>query len=85
MEKVTGGNWQRKTSFQHQQAKRDEGLLKEELGTLAHREKAAEHAVNVVSAGQIVDTVITMASNSNSFVILNYRFTFLKSLVNDLA
>lgn len=27
--------------------KRDEGLLKEELGTLAQRTKAAEHAVDV--------------------------------------
>lgn len=41
---------------------RDEGLLKEELGTLAHREKAAEHAVDVVSAGQIVSAVTVITS-----------------------
>lgn len=70
--------------------KRDEGLLKEELGTLAQRAKAAEHAVDVVIASQIVNdvtkpSVTTMASNSNSFIILNYRFTFSKSLVDGVA
>ena len=61
--------------------KRAEGLVKGKLGALAHREKAAEHTVNVVDAGQITNAIITTTSNSNSFRILNCRIGFSKSLV----
>lgn len=51
--------------------KRAEGLVKGKLGALAHREKAAEHAVDVVSDGQIANAIITTTSNNNSFRLLN--------------
>lgn len=53
--------------------------MKKKLRALPCREKAAEHAVNVVSAGQIANAIITTTSISNSFRILNYRIGFSKS------